>query len=82
MEPKDKLCADCWRRGTEAMQKQNWDYSIQMFLTCASIKPSHLVYRQTLRGCERQKYGDRCRDDGENEADGHPRPDQKGSGCQ
>jgi tetratricopeptide (TPR) repeat protein len=56
MNPKDKLCADCWKKGTEAMQKQNWDYAIQMFGTCVSIKPEHVVYRQTLRGCTQKKY--------------------------
>lgn len=58
MNPKDKLCADCWRRGTEAMQKQNWDYAMEMFATCVNIKPDNLVYRQTLRGVTQRKYGD------------------------
>lgn len=58
MSPKDKLCADCWRKGTEAMQKQNWDYAIQMFGTCVNLKPEHVVYRQTLRGCTQKKYND------------------------
>lgn len=58
MSPEDRLCAECFRRGTEAMQKQNWDYAIEMFGTCVNIKPDNLVYRQTLRGCQRQKYGD------------------------
>lgn len=31
---KRKLAADCWRRGNEAMQKENWDYAIQMFHQC------------------------------------------------
>ena len=56
MSQKDKLCADCWRKGTEAMQKQNWDYALQMFGTCASLKPENVVYRQTLRGCTQKKY--------------------------
>lgn len=58
MNPKDKLCAECWRKGTEAMQKQNWDYAIQMFGTCVSIKPDNKVYRDALRGCVRKKYKD------------------------
>lgn len=58
MNPKDKLCADCWRRGNEAMQKQNWDYAIEMFGTCVNIKPENLVYRQTLRGVTQKKYND------------------------
>lgn len=56
MDNRDKLCADCWRRGTEAMQKQNWDYALEMFGTCVSLKPENLVYRQTLRGCTYRKY--------------------------
>ncbi|MCA9055084.1 MAG: tetratricopeptide repeat protein, partial [Planctomycetaceae bacterium] len=56
MSQKDKLCADCWRKGTEAMQKQNWDYALQMFGTCVSLKPENVVYRQTLRGCTQKKY--------------------------
>ncbi|MEZ6064482.1 MAG: tetratricopeptide repeat protein [Planctomycetaceae bacterium] len=38
------------------MQKQNWDYAIQMFGTCVSLKPHLVTYRQTLRGCQRSKY--------------------------
>jgi tetratricopeptide (TPR) repeat protein len=58
MSPKDKLCAECWRKGTEAMQKQNWDYAIQMFGTCVNLKPENKVYRETLRGCTKRKYDD------------------------
>lgn len=53
-----KLAADCFRRGTEAMQKQNWDYAIQMFSQCVRFVPDNLLFRQTLRGAERKKYGD------------------------
>jgi hypothetical protein len=53
-----KLAADCFRRGTEAMQKQNWDYAIQMFSQCVRLVPDNLLFRQTLRGAERKKYGD------------------------
>ncbi len=56
MDPKDKLCADCWRRGTDAMNKQNWDYAIEMFGTCVNIKPENVVYRQTLHGVLQKKY--------------------------
>ena len=26
-DEKRKLSAECWRRGNEAMQSENWDYS-------------------------------------------------------
>lgn len=56
-DPK-KLAADCFKRGTEAMSKENWDYAIQMLSQSARLQPDGLVYRQTLRGCERKKYGE------------------------
>lgn len=52
-----KMAADCFRRGTEAMQKENWDYAIQMYLQCVRMVPDNLLFRQTLRGCEKKKYG-------------------------
>lgn len=53
-----KIAADCWRRGNEALAKENWDYSIEMFSTAAKLEPEALLYRQTKRGAERKKYGD------------------------
>ena len=53
-----KIAADCWRRGNEALSKENWDYSIEMFSTAVKLDPEALLYRQTKRGAERKKYGD------------------------
>ncbi|MCH9652337.1 MAG: tetratricopeptide repeat protein [Planctomycetes bacterium] len=53
-----KIAADCWRRGNEALAKENWDYSIEMFTTAVKLDPAALLYRQTKRGAERKKYGD------------------------
>lgn len=53
-----KIAADCWRRGNEALSKENWDYSIEMFTTAVKLEPAALLYRQTKRGAERKKYGD------------------------
>lgn len=52
-----KLAADCFKRGTEAMGKENWDYAIQMLSQSARLQPDNLMFRQTLRGCEKKKYG-------------------------
>ncbi len=46
----------CWKKGTDAMSKENWDYCIEMFGQCAKLVPDNLVYRQTLRNCEYRKY--------------------------
>ena len=53
---KNKIAADCWRKGTEAMTRENWDYAIDMFGKSVILVPDNLMYRQTLRGCERKKY--------------------------
>ena len=55
---KRKLASDCFKRATEAMAKQNWDYAVEMFLTCAKMVPDNLMYRQSLTGCLRKKYKD------------------------
>ena len=52
-----KPAADCWRRGNEAIQKENWDYAIQMYLTAVKLRPENLTYRQSLRFAEYKKYG-------------------------
>ena len=55
-DPKKKIAADCFRKGTEAMAKQNWDYAIEMFGQSVKFAADNLLYRQTLRGVERRKY--------------------------
>jgi len=55
---KKKIAADCWKKGSEAMSKENWDYAIEMFGKSVMLVPDNLLYRQTLRGVERKKYGD------------------------
>ena len=55
---KKQIAADCWKKGSEAMSKENWDYAIEMFGKSVMLVPDNLLYRQTLRGVERKKYGD------------------------
>lgn len=60
MEPDDKkkkIAAACWKRGSEAMAKESWDFAIDMFAQCVNLVPGNLMYRQTLRGVEYRKYG-------------------------
>jgi tetratricopeptide (TPR) repeat protein len=55
-DPKKKFAAESFKKGTEAMAKQNWDYAIQMAGQAVKLDPGNLLFRQTLRGCERRKY--------------------------
>lgn len=54
---KKKIAAACWKRGSEAMAKEDWNYAIEMFGQCVSLVPDNLMYRQALRGVEYRKYG-------------------------
>lgn len=38
------------------MQKENWDYSIDMFTKSVTLSPANLLYRQTRHGCIKKKY--------------------------
>lgn len=53
-----KVASDCFKRATEAMAKQNWDYAVEMFVTTVKMVPDNLMYRQSLCGCLRKKYKD------------------------
>ncbi len=54
---KNKIAGDCWKRGTEALGKANWDYAIEMFRQSVRLVPDNKLYRETLRGAEEKKYG-------------------------
>ena len=36
---KKKIAADCWKKGSEAMSKENWDYAIEMFGKAVTLVP-------------------------------------------
>lgn len=55
---KKQLAGECFRKGTEAMNKENWDYAIDSFTKSTVLDPENLVYRQTRLGCLRKKYDD------------------------
>lgn len=54
----DRIANECFRKGTEALNKGNWDYSVDMFGRASTLKPGNLVYRQTKHGALRKKYND------------------------
>ncbi len=52
----NRIAAECFKKGTEALNKANWDYAIDMFTKAVRLVPDNLLYRQTLRGAEYRKY--------------------------
>jgi len=57
-EDANKWAGDCYRRGNDAMQKQNWDLAVEMFSSCVKFVPDNLLYRQFLRNSTKKKYSD------------------------
>ena len=55
---KRKFAMDCFKKATEAMAKQNWDYAVEMFSVAVKMVPNNVAYRQQLRGVTRKKYKD------------------------
>jgi tetratricopeptide (TPR) repeat protein len=55
---KKRIAADCWKKGNEAMQKQNFDYAVDMHGKAVLLAPENIAFRQTLRGCERKLYNE------------------------
>jgi tetratricopeptide (TPR) repeat protein len=51
-----KIAADCWRKGNEALPKENWDFAIAMYTTSVKLVPDNLTYRHSLRFTEYKKY--------------------------
>ena len=53
-----KQAADCWKRGSEAMFKQDWDRAIDLFRQACELWPDNVIYRQSLQGCEKLRNRD------------------------
>jgi tetratricopeptide (TPR) repeat protein len=56
VDNKKKIAADCFRKGNDAMEKRNFDYAVKMQSQAVQLIPDNLMFRQTLRGCERYLY--------------------------
>src|SRR4051794_4255021 len=48
---------ELFQRGNDAAMKGNDDYAIPMFKDACKLAPDNLVYRQSLRGVGRRKFG-------------------------
>lgn len=55
-DDKKRIASECWKKGNEALPKENWDYAIQMYHTSVKLFPDYLTYRQSLRFTEYKKY--------------------------
>jgi tetratricopeptide (TPR) repeat protein len=56
-QKKRRIAIDCYKKGNEALGKQNFDYAVEMFGKSVLLVPDNLLYRQVLRGAEQKMYG-------------------------
>jgi tetratricopeptide (TPR) repeat protein len=51
-----RIAAGQFERANEVIATGNYDYGIQLLLTCCKLDPANLIYRQALRRTEKRKY--------------------------
>ena len=57
-DPLAKAAAEWFQKGTDAMNRQNWDFAVECFGSAVKMKPDVVLYRQTKHGCSRKMYND------------------------
>lgn len=57
-DPLNNAAQEWYRKGTEAMAKQNWDFATECFGNSVKMKPDNVLFRQTRHGCMRKMYDD------------------------
>ncbi|MEO2035397.1 MAG: tetratricopeptide repeat protein [Planctomycetaceae bacterium] len=56
-DPMQNAARDWYRKGTEALQKENFGYAVECFGTAVKMQPDNVVYRQTRHGSLERMYG-------------------------
>jgi tetratricopeptide (TPR) repeat protein len=56
-----RIAAGQFERANEVIASGNYDYGIQLLLTCCKLDPANLVFRQALRRTEKVKYKNNLR---------------------
>lgn len=57
-DPLANAAQDWFKKGTDAMNRQNWDFAVECFSSSVKMKSDVVLYRQTKHGCCRKMYGD------------------------
>ncbi|MCP4783146.1 MAG: tetratricopeptide repeat protein [Fuerstiella sp.] len=57
-DPLGGAAQEWYKKGSEAMGRQNWDFAVECFSNAVKMKPDVVLFRQTKHGCCRKHYGD------------------------
>src|SRR5947208_1650719 len=56
-----RVAAGQFERANQVIATRNYDYGIQLLLTCCKLDPANLIYRQALRRTEKIKFKNNLR---------------------
>src|SRR5262245_55589998 len=56
-----RIAASQFERANQVITTGNFDYGIQLLMTCCKLDPANLIYRQALRQTEKAKYKNNLR---------------------
>jgi tetratricopeptide (TPR) repeat protein len=56
-----RIAAEQFHRANQVIESGNYDYAIQLLLTCCKLEPANLTFRQTLRKTQKTKYQNNLR---------------------
>src|SRR5262245_21785274 len=59
-----RIAAGQFERANQVISKGDFDYGIQLLLSCCKLDPANLIYRQALRQTEKAKYKNNMRGSG------------------
>lgn len=57
-DPLAGAAQEWYKKGTDAMSRQNWDFAVECFSSAVKMKPDVVLYRQTKHLCCRKQFGD------------------------
>src|SRR5713226_7316352 len=56
-----RAAAGQYERANQVIATGNFDYGIQLLLSCCKLEPANLIYRQNLRRTEKARYKNNLR---------------------
>ena len=56
-----RIAAERYDRANQVIIAREFDYGIQLLLTCCKLDPSNMLFRQTLRRTQKAKFGNNLR---------------------
>ena len=57
-DPLASAAQEWFKKGTDAMQRQNFDFAVECFTNSIKMKPEVVLFRQTKIGCSKKMYDD------------------------